>query len=142
SNYNKLLVICTTLLVYLAYIGASHHHHLHHCSVQYRCSDIKDTVWAMDHERCHIFHNECLLKVEQCARQNAGKSELIETDEQSCRESCQLPCSDDFDPLCAQFFQEAYITFSNECEMRNYMCEHNRPYSFYAMGECVEYPSG
>ncbi|EDV91533.1 GH13521 [Drosophila grimshawi] len=116
-------------------------HSLFDCNVQYKCSGEKEYVWATDEERCHIIHNRCLLKVEQCARRNQGKSELVETDRETCKQNCEKVCMRNFEPVCAQFFQEEYITFSNECEMRNYMCTHERAYSYYAIGECVESPS-
>lgn len=96
------------------------------CNVKYKCSDEKEYVWATDEERCHVFHNRCLLKVEQCARLDQGKSELLETEKEICQQSCVKACKRNFEPVCAQFFQEEYLTFSNECEMRNYMCTKER----------------
>ncbi|XP_017039899.1 uncharacterized protein LOC108087169 [Drosophila ficusphila] len=115
---------------------------LFRCNVQYKCSDEKELVWAMADERCHVFHNKCLLKVEQCARRNSGRSELIETTKEICKPNCTKFCADVFDPVCAQIFQEDYITFSNECEMRNHICTNERPYSYFGTGECVEKPVG
>ncbi|EDV48585.1 uncharacterized protein LOC6551821 [Drosophila erecta] len=115
---------------------------LFRCSVQYRCSDEKELAWAMADERCYVFHNNCLLKVEQCARKSSGRSELVETSREICKPSCTKDCPVIYEPVCAQIFQEEYLTFSNECEMRNYICTNERPYSFLAVGECVEDPVG
>ncbi|XP_034665267.1 uncharacterized protein LOC117899392 [Drosophila subobscura] len=112
------------------------------CSVKFRCSAEKDFVWATADERCFVFHNKCLMRVEQCARTASGKTELIETDRETCKPICNKICLDLYDPVCAQIFQEEYITFSNECEMRNSLCDNERPYSYYATGECVESPVG
>ncbi|XP_017084479.1 uncharacterized protein LOC108116889 [Drosophila eugracilis] len=130
------------LLTYLGCTQAQNQGDLFRCNVQYRCSDEKQLVWAVADERCHVFHNSCLLKVEQCARKNSGKTDLIETTKEICKPMCTKVCPDVYDPVCAQIFQEEYITFSNECEMRNYICTNERPYSYFAVGECVEKPSG
>ncbi|XP_023173807.2 uncharacterized protein LOC111601459 [Drosophila hydei] len=139
KNQLALAIALSLLLVMLEETQARHS--LFDCSVKYKCSAEKEYIWATDEERCHVFHNSCLLKVEQCARRDQGKSELVETDRETCKQTCERPCKKDFAPVCAQFFQEEYITFSNECEMRNYMCTKERAYSYYALGECVEYPS-
>ncbi|XP_022214573.2 uncharacterized protein LOC111069002 [Drosophila obscura] len=112
------------------------------CSVKYKCSAEKDFVWATADERCFIFHNKCLMRVEQCARSTSGRSELIETDRETCKPNCVKICLDSYDPVCAQIFQEEYITFSNECEMRNSLCENERAYSYFSVGECPESPVG
>ncbi|XP_017102069.2 uncharacterized protein [Drosophila bipectinata] len=130
-----------TLLFYLGFTTAQEGA-LFRCNVQYKCSSEKELVWAMADERCFVFHNRCLLQVEQCSRNSSGRTELIETDRETCKPSCTKVCLDTYDPVCAQIFQEDYITFSNECEMRNYICFNERPYSYYAMGECVEQPVG
>ncbi|XP_064550106.1 uncharacterized protein LOC135436437 [Drosophila montana] len=136
------LVLASALALLLTILGqALARHSLFDCNVKYKCSDEKEYVWATDEERCHVFHNRCLLKVEQCARLNQGKSELIEAEKETCKQNCVKACKRNFEPVCAQFFQEEYLTFSNECEMRNYMCTKERAYSFYALGECVESPS-
>ncbi|EDW67925.1 uncharacterized protein [Drosophila virilis] len=138
----NILVLASALAILLTKLEQGQaRHSLFDCNVQYKCSDEKEYVWATDEERCHVFHNRCLLKVEQCARVSQGKSELIETDKEICKQSCVKACKRNFEPVCAQFFQEEYLTFSNECEMRNYMCTKERAYSFYALGECVESPS-
>lgn len=127
---NKLSVVFV-LAILLKKVEQLHaRHSLHECNVQYRCSDEKEYIWATDGQRCHVFHNRCLLKVEQCARQNRNKSELVEKDRETCKQHCHIECEDVFEPLCAQFFQEEYLTFNNECEMRNYMCSKERGKTF------------
>lgn len=123
------LTLTLALAFMLICLGCNHalaQNELFRCSVQYKCSDVKELVWAMSDERCHVFHNDCLLKVEQCARKNSGRSELIETTREICKPSCTKECPDIYDPVCAQIFQEEYLTFSNECEMRNYICTNER----------------
>ncbi|XP_002137283.2 uncharacterized protein [Drosophila pseudoobscura] len=129
------------LLTVLGCISAEEYS-LFDCSVKYKCSGEKALVWATADERCFVFHNKCLMRVEQCARSFSGRSELIETDRETCKPTCTKDCLDLYEPVCAQIFQEEYITFSNECEMRNNLCENERPYSYFAIGECVESPVG
>ncbi|XP_020813399.1 uncharacterized protein LOC110188144 [Drosophila serrata] len=138
------LTFALTLVLLIVYPGCvqGQEGNLFRCNVQYKCSAEKELVWAMADERCHVFHNRCLLTVEQCARRNSGQSELIESTKEICKPSCVKKCLDSYDPVCAQIFQEEYITFSNECEMRNYICTNERPYSYFAIGECVEQPVG
>jgi len=123
---SKLALTLAFVLTYLGSTQAQGQGDLFRCNVQYRCSDEKELVWAMADERCHVFHNRCLLKVEQCARKNSDKSELVETTREICKPHCTKVCADVYDPVCAQIFQEEYITFSNECEMRNNICTNER----------------
>lgn len=129
-HVNTLSVVFALFILLKTFEELHARHSLHECNVQYRCSDEKEYIWATDEERCHVFHNRCLLKVEQCARRNQNKSELVEKDRESCKQHCYIACEDVFEPLCAQFFQEEYLTFSNECEMRNYMCSKERGKTF------------
>ncbi|XP_068156261.1 uncharacterized protein [Drosophila tropicalis] len=139
SGVNKLRLKFSCLLLIAISIQAREHK-LFECSVKYKCSAVKDFVWAIDEERCYLFHNRCLFQVEQCARGLSGQTELTETDRKTCKQSCLQYCHDTYKPVCCQIFQEDYISFSNECEMRNYICENERPYSYYDIGECVESP--
>ncbi|EDV42662.1 uncharacterized protein Dana_GF18105 [Drosophila ananassae] len=129
------------LLFYLGFTSAQEDA-LFRCSVQYKCSADKELVWAMADELCFVFHNRCLMQVEQCSRKSSGRTELVETDRETCKPNCPRVCGDVYDPVCAQIFQEEYITFSNECEMLNSICSNEKPYSYFAKGECVEQPVG
>ncbi|XP_017873870.1 PREDICTED: uncharacterized protein LOC108621202 [Drosophila arizonae] len=140
SSKNQLALAIALLSLLAILKGTEARHSLFDCNVKYKCSAEKDYIWATDEERCHVIHNRCLLEVEQCARRDQGKAELVETDRETCKKTCERPCERNFEPVCAQFFQEEYITFSNECEMRNYICTHERAYSFYDLGKCVRFP--
>ncbi|XP_053951843.1 U-Kazal-Dg21.2-like [Anastrepha ludens] len=101
----------------------------------YKCSNDEDVVWSTDEDglECEVFRNGCHLLSENCQRENSKK--LHEISKEECQKKCRTVCTLESEPLCGEY-NGNQRNFSNNCDMKNYICRTGETYVSYTLGAC------
>ncbi|KAF9908108.1 hypothetical protein EC991_010236 [Linnemannia zychae] len=82
------------------------------------------------------FGNRCTLAFYKCEHPNAVKKATKGTCPKPPTPTCDKACIDIYEPVCATFQDGSTKTYSNDCRLKNDMCERPKETYTSTKGEC------